>query len=112
MTEEKAEPRVPVQFRIGEGMLARLQHAVESSGQSRTGWVREACHDLLETGKPLRVKLTAAELLANRVTLMVRLEPFLVEMIDEACEERGVSRTVWILDACLTKMRQNGARRG
>lgn len=110
----EAEDKVPVQFRVGTKLLEKVDRAVEASGLSRTAWVADAVNELLETGKALPLRVTAAELLANKYTLMVRLDAFLVAMVDELCGEREMPRTVWLLDACMTKLRKNGEgkRRG
>lgn len=107
---EEQEEKVPVQFRIGSSLLERIDHAVANSGYSRNAWVTQAVEHLLETGAPAPYRITAEALLANKYTLMVRLDPFVVELIDEVCEDKGMPRTVWMLDACLSKLRRNGVK--
>lgn len=105
--EEFEEKKVPVQFRIGAKLLSKVDNAVEKSGQSRNAWVTDAVEVLLESGVPLPLRITAEELLANKYTLMVRLDPFVVETVDELCEEKEMPRTVWMLDACMSKLRRH-----
>ena len=104
-------PRWPVQFRLGEALLRQVDHAAAVEGVSRNQWLVSAIQGLLELGKPMPYKFTARKLLKDKVTTMVRVDGLTLELMDEACDEENMVRTVFLLDAGLTKLRMNGGQR-
>lgn len=96
--------RLPIQFRIGAQLLAKVRWAIGKSGDSQNAWLTAAVESLLKSGKPHPLRITAESLLADKRTLTVRLLPDVVDRIDGVCGERGIPRTVWLLDACMTRV--------
>ena len=76
----------------------------DRKGVSRNKWLENAVIDYLEQGEPTPCKITAEWLLCHKETVMVRLDAFTLELVNEQCEERGIPRTIWLLDACLSYM--------
>jgi len=98
--------KTSVQLRFGKGLLTRIDRMAEEIGISRNTWVSEAADKHLTNGKPVRYRTTAAELMAGRVAIMLRMDPIAVDLIDEAAKEEGVSRTIWLMDACLAALKR------
>jgi len=84
----------PVQFRIGDGLLDRINAAVEVTKTGRNEWISKAIDDLLSLEDPLPLAITSEEILSNKKTIMVRLPHHTVEHIDGLCEEKKIKRTV------------------
>jgi len=103
--EKATVEKMPVQFRVGSALLRRIDRSVANTGLSRNAWMCAAVARYLEEGKPLRLAVTAEAMLADKTTLMIRLEAEQVEEIDVVCEERDYARTIWLLDACLSYLR-------
>lgn len=93
--------KTTVQLRLGKELLTRIDAVAAEIGVSRNTWVSEAADRYLSNGRHRRYWTTAAELMADRIAVMVRLDPMAVALIDEAAGERGLTRTIWIMDACL-----------
>ncbi len=109
MDNERATPKVPVQFRIGKALLERVDDAVlYSDHNSRNLWMVEAIENQLEDGEPTPYLVTATMLLQDKETIMVRLPVLTLELVDEECDEREMDRTVWLLDAMLSQLAKNG----
>ena len=100
----KIKTVAPIQFRIGKLLLERIDKQAKKENKSRNEWIKQAALTLAdsENEKPLRI--TASELLCNRRVLTIRLEPYLVELMDILCEEKKQTRTVWLLNACMSKL--------
>jgi hypothetical protein len=109
--EKATAEKLPVQFRVGSALLRRIDRAVANAGQSRNAWMCEAVGRYLESGKPMRLAITAEAMLADKTTLMIRLDADQVTEIDATCEEREYARTIWLLDACLSHLRAGERRR-
>lgn len=103
------DDKVSVQMRLGAGLLKRIDKAAWEAGISRTVWVQEAADRALLNGKPRRYRTTATELMARRTAIMIRMDTSAVGLIDEQAKERGVTRTVWLIDACLASLRNGQA---
>ena len=98
------EKKTAVQLRFGKGLLARINRAADEVGVSRNTWINEAADKHLTNGKRRRYRATATELMAKRVAIMIRMDPLAVELVDEAATDAGVTRTIWIMDACLAAL--------
>lgn len=94
---------IPVQFKLGEGIADRIDSVVPPD-QSRNAWMVEAVEEMLALDEPVPTLITADELLSSKKTLMVRLPQYTVDVIDSVCEDRNIKRTVWLLDAMLSKI--------
>jgi predicted HicB family RNase H-like nuclease len=108
MPAPSTDPRYPIQFRIGRGLLARVDKAAWDLGVSRNTWVAEAVQARLRNGKTVRGRVTAAELMNDRVALMARFDELTLELLNEAAEEDDSTRTTWILDAILMALLRKG----
>lgn len=95
---------IPIQFRIGAQLMAKVCQAANNSGGSRNAWLTAAVESLLKSGKPRPLSITAGDLLADKRTLTVRLLPNVVARVNKICAERGIPRTVWLLDACMSRI--------
>lgn len=107
--EDLLIPHFPVGFRIGSQLKDRVELAAERAGISQNRWMLEAINGLLELGEPEGTDVTAELLLHQKVPTMVRVPPLMLELMNEHCEERDMPRTVFLLDALLTKLARNGA---
>lgn len=104
-TTPTLDPKAPIQVRFGSGLLQRIDAAATEVGVSRNTWIAEAADKhLSRNGARKRYHTTAEELMADRTMFMVRLEPLLVGLIDEAAAWRGLTRTIWLMDACLAAL--------
>lgn len=97
-------PKWPVQFRLGEALLSRVDHAARVAELSRNQWLVDAIQELLDSGKPRPYRFTARQLLKDKITTMVRVDGLTLELMDEQCDDANIARTVFLLDACLTKL--------
>lgn len=100
-------PRYSAQFKIGKVLLAMIDRR-RKPGVSRNRWMEEAVVSYLEKGEATPCKLTAEWLLAEKETVMIRLDPLLLSLVDEQCDEKQIPRTVWLMDACLSKIAGKG----
>jgi len=89
---------------MGRRFLARLDNAVAETDLSRKQWIEQAISLMLRRKKPQRLGLTPSELLHDRKVVLVRIDNAIVDAIDNRCEHLGYTRTLFILDACVTKM--------
>ena len=97
-------PHFPVGFRIGEGLKDMVEEAAAATGISQNRWMLEAINGLLNLGEPKGSGVTAELLLHRKIPTMVRVPPLTLELMNEYCEEREMPRTVFLLDALLTKL--------
>lgn len=112
MAEDQTTDKYPVQFRLGQYLLAKVDEAVEQSGKSRNQWMIDAIHRYIERGESARYPITAEQILAHKVTLMVRVDSITLELVNEQCDDREIPRTVWLLDACISMLAaSNGVRK-
>ena len=97
------EPIKHVQLKIGEALLERIDKVVPQS-TSRNEWMTDAVKELIEKEDPTQLPLTAEELISHKRNVMLRIDPYVLDVVDDLCEERKCKRTTWILDACITKL--------
>lgn len=98
---EEIVVKEPIQFRAGRRLRERIDEAVEKSGLSKNQWLTEAFEHRLENGNGKATRVSADELLTDKRPVFVRLDPLVVELIDEEAADHGQTRTVWMLDAVL-----------
>lgn len=99
-----ADVKYPVQFRMGAELFNLVCNAADEAEISRNRWITKAINELIDCEEPEPLPITARDLLCDKVTVMVRVdEGTLVRMNDE-CERIAMSRTVFLLDACLSKL--------
>ena len=97
------EKRVMLQFKAGVAFCKRIAEAAEAKGVSRNAWVVAAAQHLLKQENPTRCETSASELFAQKKTLTCRVAPRIKTRIDQACQGK-IDRTIWLLDACLSKL--------
>jgi hypothetical protein len=96
-------PRIPLQFRLGRGLLEDIDDLVlDSEHDNRNAWMIAAINRRIERGWPIPYGMTAEYLLRNKKTIMVRLDELTLEIIDEQCDEKEIARTMWLLDAMIS----------
>ena len=106
-------PQYPVPFRIGRRLLVKIQGAADNEGVSRNTWIKEAIQRRLEGRPLLPIKTTAEELFSDRVPMMVRLDELTLDLLNEETDAgEGMTRTLWILDACLSSLQRKKAKNG
>lgn len=100
------EPRHHVQFRIGYSLYQQIQKFADINYEcnSKNEWIVDAVQSQLQRGYPLKIKTSAIEIMHDRVTQMVRLDPTTLDQINNFCIKKDMSRTVWMIDACLSKI--------
>lgn len=106
----QADRKYPLQFRIGRRFLDRIGTAAENEGVSRNTWIMEAIQRRLKRpGKSCRWKVSAQELMSDRLAIMVRVDALTLDLLNEAAADEGTdSRTIWIIDACLASLARRG----
>jgi hypothetical protein len=91
-----------VHFKCGEGIRDRVTRSAARRGISVQGWLEDAVMRRINNGpSKRRVRTSARALLTNKRQIGVRLTPLVLGLLDADAEEHGVTRTVWLLDACL-----------
>lgn len=107
----RVDAKYAIQFRIGKRFLERVTAAAENEGISRNTWIMEAIQRRLKRpDRSCRYKVSADELMSERLAIMVRVDELTLELLNEAAEESGAdSRTIWIVDACLASLARRGA---
>jgi len=96
--------RTPMYLRAPEFIHHEVNRLAKAKGLSNNEWVLRALRDHTLRDEPLLFPVTAEQLLTKRRMFGFRIERLLREVVGELAEERGVSLTVWILDALLSKM--------
>lgn len=98
-----AIPKIPIQVRIGSNLLERLDDAVLSSEfESRNQWMIAAITHMLETDQSLPCPVTIVDVLHRKVTVMIRIEELLLELVDEQCDVYRMERALWVLNAAIS----------
>ena len=111
------EPRMQMQVRVGAKLIANMNAAVEilrsmkpedkkaeQGEESRTSFVVRAINRRLDDPSWRPGRTTADVLVGNRTPLLIRLPRDRMPTVDAACEEAGLTRTVWLLDAILAEL--------
>ena len=91
-------------LRLSSTLLERIHQHCLLSNESRNKWLLRAARMMLKRGYPIRAKTTARELLIGKQPITFRVDPLTLELIDEACDEDDLTRTVWIMDAILSRL--------
>jgi hypothetical protein len=91
-------------MRFSSPLLERIRQHSLLTEESRNTWLVEAAHRQLQRGSPLLSKTTARELMFDKQPIILRVDSLTLELIDEACDEAEVNRTVWMTDAALSRM--------
>lgn len=102
--KQKVEDKIIIQFKLGRVLLNLMQFHYEKQGMSRNTWITSAVLHLLQRDKPRPIRISAEELLSNKITVQARLDKELVDLIDEVCTEKKIPRTIFVTDAILTKL--------
>lgn len=107
--DEQLAPYFPIAFRIGRGLKGRIEDAAITAGISQNSWMLEAIASMLECGYPHGSKVTAELILHQKISTMVRVPPLILELMNEYCDDRDMPRTIFLLDAMITKLSNGGA---
>ncbi len=102
--------KIPVQFKIGRPLLSLINYHSEKQNVSRNLWIASAVFSLLREEKAQPLAITAEELLSNKTIIQVRLDREILSLVDEICEQKNIPRTIFVLDACLSKLRRRRDR--
>jgi len=98
-----AIPKIPIQVRIGSALLEKFDDAVLSSKfESRNQWMVAAITYMLETEESLPCPVTIIDVLHRKVTIMIRVEELLLELVDEQCDQYRMERALWVLNAAIS----------
>jgi hypothetical protein len=92
---------VAMQLKIGQTFLDRIVRHAKHYKMSRNSWLLEAIQRKFEGRKPTRIKLNASELMSNRKMVTLRIPKVTFKVMREQCAALGVSKTIFILDACV-----------
>ena len=99
--------KVGAQFRISRALIDIID-ANTVKGQ-RSQWIANAITKYMRSKKNRRkMKISAVELLTDKVTVLLRVDISLLDRLDEYCEVRKISRTVVLLDACISRLVREG----
>lgn len=98
------EVRYPVQFRLGRKLLEDIDSIVDYTEESRNEWLMTAIHRYLKRGRPIAHKVTAETILYDKTVLMIRVDAETLDLINEECYGKDLPRTIWLLDACLSRL--------
>lgn len=104
MVKKKESPRVPVQIKIGTGLLAEIDYAVLTSDcDSRNTWMVRATNKLLErSGNALPHCITVEHILRDKRVITLRIDELTLDLVNEQCEAKEIDRTLWLLDAMVS----------
>jgi metal-responsive CopG/Arc/MetJ family transcriptional regulator len=91
-----------VQFKISKHLLRLIDN--KAGFQKRSLWVETAISEMLASGKKWKMLLTASMLMADRATILIRIRTDVLKELDEICEAKGVTRTILLTDACISKI--------
>lgn len=108
------EPRFHVQFKVGFALYKTIQKFsdINEGCNSKNEWIVEAVQSQLKRGYSLKIKTSAVDILHDKVTQMVRLNPTTLDQVNNFCTEKDMSRTVWMIDACLSKIAEEKRQYG
>lgn len=106
--DEEIALKSPVMLRLGRRLRELIDARAGELGLSRNAWIVRAAERRMEDDEELEEAVTAEMIAEGKEPMMVRFDPFLIELIDEHAEERGVRRTTWLTDACLAALAHNG----
>lgn len=109
---EDVVTRAVIQLRVPAFIYAEVDRIAEGEALSNNEWVVRALRDQLQRDEPLLYPLTAERLLTNRRLMNIRLESGLGTRVRNRAKRRGVTLTVWVLDAMLSKMAALSAKEG
>jgi uncharacterized protein (DUF1778 family) len=106
MASEIEYEEYSVGMRLGSSLLERITRHAYAKGESRNTWLINAARRQIKRGRALKAKTTARELLRDKQPLILRVDGLTLELIDEACDELAINRTVWMMDAALSRMQE------
>jgi hypothetical protein len=96
--------RMCIQLRFGRSLLLKIDKSAAKLGISRNSWISEAMVNYL-IHPTVKCRIASANmLLTDKVSCMIRLDPQLVTVVDEALAGTKINRTVWATDACLARL--------
>jgi len=104
MQDTKVETKQMLQFKLGTPLLKLIDKHRSILHLSRNKWVTEAIVSLIENGDPTPCRITAESLFLNKATVLLRVSPLIFALATDCSKERHVTRTVWVTDACLSKL--------
>ncbi len=100
--------KTTLQFRVGRLLFIRIEQARLTSDISRNQWIGIAINRQINNPDPIEVTTSAEEILNDKITIVIRVDPLIAELVDEICEDRNVSRTIWLIDSCLGLLEREG----
>lgn len=100
-TEEDIILRVPIQFRAGEVLRDHIADSAAELEITVQEWIEQAISHRLYEDVDGPAAFCASELFNRRKPIMLRLDPLVLEIIDEQVDEDdGMTRTIWLIDTC------------
>jgi hypothetical protein len=96
--------KTSLQFKLGSPILKLIDKHRSILKLSRNKWVTDAIVSLIENGDPTPCRITAESLFLDKTTVMVRLDPLISALVNDHSQERHVTKTTWLTDACLSKL--------
>jgi hypothetical protein len=93
--------KTTLQFKVGRLLFIRIDRARVIADVSRNHWIGIAINHQIYNTDPTSANTSAEEILNDKITIVIRVDPLIAELINEICEDRNVSRTIWLIDACL-----------
>ncbi len=101
---EDITERFAAQFKIGRTVLKKIDGKCQKENVSRNHWMHTAVIQYIERGEAVPYAITAEDLLTRKHTVMLRLDSLTLGLISEYCHEKKIPRTVFLLDAFLSRL--------
>jgi hypothetical protein len=93
--------KTTLQFKVGRLLFIRIEQARLAADVPRNKWIGIAIDRQIYNTEPVEATTSAEEILNDKITIVIRVDPLIAELVNEICEDRNVSRTIWLIDACL-----------
>jgi hypothetical protein len=107
MRKQEFVPRYAAQIKLGRGILSRIDYHRQREGVSRNQWIQEAIARHIERGRAIPYRFTAEWLLSRKSNVMMRLDGLTLSLMNEACMDQRIPRTVFLLDALLSRLAED-----
>jgi len=99
----KLSARYNVPFNPGKILLDHATEAARRQGVYRHTWITNAIKNYIKRGA-VACPLMLEDILGHRVSVTLRLEHLLLETLNDLCQEKGVVRSIIMIDAVISQL--------
>lgn len=101
--------KTTLQFKVGRLLFIRIEQARLAADIARNKWIGIAIDHQIYNQEPVAATTSAEEILNDKIPIVIRVDPLIAELINEICEDRNISRTIWLIDACLNLLERSNS---